>query len=910
MKKIIIGILISIMIIGCGDELPPEPGTPGAPVGKAVAVYEGYAPVVDVFDKDQQIFFLSDYVINLEFDQEEFDLTAKIIQEDGFIYKKGFIYTKTGWEEYEFEEKTVGESNWIRDRASKKFTLKANRFNIGENYVLAYSCKKYEGVWRCGYRNIGGQGNLWMLQTFVLRKVELPPEPIKPEEPTTTRVYLSPSRQIYYPNKEINIFANYQSTQETIKDIKEPTILIEQDNPTPGREGVYDKITLKQTGDLKCQECEGEYCYRKFLCHINFVGTYNPTEIGTYYLRIENPQANLKVDGGEYKVITKEEYSKNLIEENIYVFKYNPQNSGGHYWSGEETYWTSYIAENLDQIVDIRISNDKLNVQKFKEAHYTYEPMTINGMIIFHRTYINDEWTYTDYAWVSDNKVIDIMSNLKGRTGISTLPIINRYLELHPSSEKIIGLPPFVIGVDDKAPSSDIKYAVDIATELTKQGYEGIDPAKLFSEIDAMKLDKQVTLLILDNVYVIVVGATSPADHTLFAVELSTMLREEGKVVKTILSSDVESEDLHELFDVCDIRDNIQQGETKTYTIEGLGYEIEAIYIGGTPTETKFKVNGETTKGLEKGESFILSDGSEIKITELVDLPVDEIDWADFCLRKPPVCEETDEGIDYYTKGEIIGYYGAYAEQDLEDSCLDRSTTEEGIKVKECSGSGCEVKERYCSTEDKSDFETIYYVCPNGCKDGACIPEFDLVNHVVRLRTEVVNGEALIDVISGEGTEFKSYGNWQSQKLAVAEGENPKLFLDDVTRVNFVVSDFEKKETLYFEVEDVGVDGVEIKDEVTGEKIEEAKVGTHTIGNSQIEIISYEPSNQSVVIQLKDTYADRIYTADGREVMLNVGEQFPSTMRKMWINEPDGTQTVYYFEMIEGQATISKIKIV
>lgn len=57
--------LFSVVIYGCTtSEFPPEPGSFDVPVGKADDIYASYAPPNDVYDRNNQIFFLSENQLN------------------------------------------------------------------------------------------------------------------------------------------------------------------------------------------------------------------------------------------------------------------------------------------------------------------------------------------------------------------------------------------------------------------------------------------------------------------------------------------------------------------------------------------------------------------------------------------------------------------------------------------------------------------------------------------------------------------------------------------------------------------------------------------------------------------------------------------------------------------------------
>ena len=67
------------------------------------------------------------------------------------------------------------------------------------------------------------------------------------------------------------------------------------------------------------------------------------------------------------------------------------------------------------------------------------------------------------------------------------------------------------------------------------------------------------------------------------------------------------------------IQDTLSEGESKTYTINGIDYETEVIIITDvTNPQVKFKINGETTDALLATETFKLADGTEIGVKEIL----------------------------------------------------------------------------------------------------------------------------------------------------------------------------------------------------------------------------------------------------------------------------------------------------
>jgi len=70
-----------------------------------------------------------------------------------------------------------------------------------------------------------------------------------------------------------------------------------------------------------------------------------------------------------------------------------------------------------------------------------------------------------------------------------------------------------------------------------------------------------------------------------------------------------------------DVSDTLREGETKTYTIDGVDYEVTAVFISdpnNANPEAKFAVNGELTDGLADGQTDTLSSGLQIGVRDLL----------------------------------------------------------------------------------------------------------------------------------------------------------------------------------------------------------------------------------------------------------------------------------------------------
>ncbi len=72
-----------------------------------------------------------------------------------------------------------------------------------------------------------------------------------------------------------------------------------------------------------------------------------------------------------------------------------------------------------------------------------------------------------------------------------------------------------------------------------------------------------------------------------------------------------------------DVSSTLREGETKTFTIDGVEYSVTLIFVsdpsGGTAVaEAKFMVNGEVTKSLEDGDTDTLSGGLQIGVRDIL----------------------------------------------------------------------------------------------------------------------------------------------------------------------------------------------------------------------------------------------------------------------------------------------------
>jgi len=127
-----------------------------------------------------------------------------------------------------------------------------------------------------------------------------------------------------------------------------------------------------------------------------------------------------------------------------------------------------------------------------------------------------------------------------------------------------------------------------------------------------------------------------------------------------------------------DVVDTLEEGQTKTYTIDGKDYEVTAVIIsdgGRSGTDTvKFNVNGELTRELVEGQTDVLKDGTEVGVREILANEAGEIsggDIVEFFLGANKVrFEDTDYTDATFVSGVKVN------EESVEDASLRIRATE------------------------------------------------------------------------------------------------------------------------------------------------------------------------------------------------------------------------------------------
>lgn len=189
------------------------------------------------------------------------------------------------------------------------------------------------------------------------------------------------------------------------------------------------------------------------------------------------------------------------------------------------------------------------------------------------------------------------------------------------------------------------------------------------------------------------------------------------------------NDDLTLEFMAGDVSSTMREGETKTFTIEGVEYEVTLIFVsdpstsGGT-NEAKFMVNGEVTDSLTDGDTDTLSGGLQIGVRDLLVnsregvveffLGADKIEFVD-----------TNYGDATVTGGEYAGTV-EIGNENIEDGSV-------AIVVNELTTSKVEITSiKYRLKADASSGSTLYLPPGSGVREfldeseGMLSPTFDI----------------------------------------------------------------------------------------------------------------------------------------------------------------------------------------
>ncbi|MBI2005464.1 hypothetical protein HYX05_02905 [Candidatus Woesearchaeota archaeon] len=660
--------ILSLLLVSC-SELPPEPGNPIVPVGRAGGYYEGYGVPYDVYDKNQQIMFLSENVFNLDPDQKDINLGVSVIHDGGFVYKYGYYYTNGGWLLFEFPQQVVSSSNWIRGEAKTYLNIGKTEITPGENYIVAYSCKKYDGAWRCGCTYQGGPCNQWMIQTFLYRNVELPPEPVPPGSIIDTVIYALPNGQLVKQNENVNLYLSFQSTKDVLENVDNVYMLVSKPD------GTQENVQLEKFGDVSCKECNDNDCYRQFSCYASFGGTYTTSSIGEYILDFAwsgSTSNNIRVETGKFKVVEASFFSEGLIENNIGSATY--QYSNGWYDSDGYTLNSGY--SNGESGIYSYVYSD-YSWLDYDEKNYAnnelYEKKEINGNIVyvytntFQSDYSKEVYNQITTIWFAKGKRITV--DIYGINTIGYDEVVAAYMERYPNKPSTPTGEKFLI----ESSNNHLELSEDLTAGINRETLRNIttyiDKSNLRALSSGSVTNNRVTSTYNQYLYLLGRGTENgldtgyvrytendndvTADFLYFKSgrEIGRYLLEfttpfESGIYDSFGNPSSTGYNLNDFEDV-DItmfakkykiriakralespnsaililigdsfQDTLLEKQTKSYVFNGKDYEVTPNFVDSD--EAQFIVNGQTTRKLKDGDTDKLADGTTIGVTNIL----------------------------------------------------------------------------------------------------------------------------------------------------------------------------------------------------------------------------------------------------------------------------------------------------
>lgn len=319
------------------------------------------------------------------------------------------------------------------------------------------------------------------------------------------------------------------------------------------------------------------------------------------------------------------------------------------------------------------------------------------------------------------------------------------------------------------------------------------------------------------------------------------------------------------------IKDVMEQGQVKTFTISGKDYEVEVTYIGGTPSQVKLKVNGEVTKALEEGDTYKLDDGTQIGIREILEEEAGEVtaDQVEFyigaeklTLEDGKELEVNDDDVDDIVV-DVVGATDASDEYTLSKIRLNWTTDDEFFMTEgdDALMPGLEsIKISYEGLTTEAE-ETIEIE-----NDG---------EYIIELTAPVKGGKITLGIINdtqADNAGTATIGD-EDDVLMTRAGAGTYNFSKDDNNY-MVITNTDSYETHFIKaVSFDDDDGVDFEDEVTGAEYNKKSDGdTFEIADMTFTVDGFNKATKRVEITTADTdfRGDRIYTPEGLVIILPI----------------------------------------
>ena len=345
------------------------------------------------------------------------------------------------------------------------------------------------------------------------------------------------------------------------------------------------------------------------------------------------------------------------------------------------------------------------------------------------------------------------------------------------------------------------------------------------------------------------------------------------------------------------VRDTLQNQESKSYTAEGKTYQVTATHIGSG--EARFTVNGENTGVLDEGETYRLSDGTEIGVIDTINAEFsgDEED-VEFALGASKLTLENgqevkmgDTDVDGL-KAYITKTTSGSSDQQIEKIVLEWRTDDEEFVAadSEVVMPGFESVKLYMS-DFVTPTEEVTELAPSG-------------NDRLELTVPVEDGSYTLPLLYSNGVNFTVIGKDSSNRLRTTIA-NFVIFnksTDDYLVASY--ADTRSAESYILDI-DVQLDTssgnrTTIRNKVTGDSNEQYNTGkTFTYGDVELTVAGFLDSNSVNLTINSGGNFSTLYTKDGLKIYLPF-DSATSTARGV-INISGGATTTPYILQLEEE---------
>ena len=317
------------------------------------------------------------------------------------------------------------------------------------------------------------------------------------------------------------------------------------------------------------------------------------------------------------------------------------------------------------------------------------------------------------------------------------------------------------------------------------------------------------------------------------------------------------------------VKDMLELQQVKTYTLDGKDYEVELVYVG-TDERARFKVNGELTKVMTKGDTDKLSDGTQIGVREVLDTQAGKIvpDMVEFYIGSQRLT---------LTDGRRL----ELNEDDVDEIMVTISEDATGSKYK-LQG----IKLEWSAYDEEFVWE----------KNELLMPGLESVKLYYAGLTRVAEEEVVVKPTGTDGIELivpiRGNDNFRFQvfecdddRNIVRLGRKDRELMTTTTNqfTNYslsgnvrhqymVISNDASYETVFLEATRIDTNGVTFEDRVNGQRWDDRKVGdTFEVLDMTFEVVNYTVGadrNVTINTTSADFVGNVIFTPQKMEITL------------------------------------------